>query len=96
MERRRIKERTAAGLAAARTSLAATGRTHRGKESLGRPVLCDPLKVVAWRQKANASIRDTSEYFGISERTVKRYCAEARRTKAMSSDDQAYSLLSAP
>ena len=37
MERTKIRERTAAGREAARASLAATGRTHRGKLSLGRP-----------------------------------------------------------
>ena len=37
MERHRIAERTSAGRSAARASLAETGRTHRGKESLGRP-----------------------------------------------------------
>jgi putative DNA-invertase from lambdoid prophage Rac len=88
MERRRIKERTAAGRDAARASLAATGLTHRGKESLGRPVLHDALKVVAWRREANASIKTTAKYFGISERTVKRYCSQARQTEVAKSTTQ--------
>lgn len=75
MERRRIAERTAAGRAAARASLEATGRTHRGKESLGRPRAADGAEVVAWRIANRASIKDTAKRFGISEASVKRYCA---------------------
>ncbi|HVK94674.1 MAG TPA: recombinase family protein, partial [Noviherbaspirillum sp.] len=41
MERNRIRERTQAGREAAKASLAATGKTHRGKTSLGRPVKAD-------------------------------------------------------
>ena len=77
MERRRITERTEAGRAAARASLAATGRTHRGKASLGRPHAQDGSAVVAWRRGEGASIKQTAQRFGISEATVKRYCAEA-------------------
>lgn len=75
MERRRIKERTEAGRLAARAALQATGRTHRGKESLGRPKAHDPGVVVAWRKQRNASIKSTAREFGLSEATVKRYCA---------------------
>jgi putative DNA-invertase from lambdoid prophage Rac len=75
MERRRIKERTEAGRAAARAALQATGRTHRGKESLGRPKAQDPALVLAWRRERNASIKATARAFGLSEATVKRYCA---------------------
>lgn len=75
MERRRIAERTEAGRAAARASLAATGRTHRGKESLGRPAAADAATVAAWRSDNAASIKDTAEQFNISRATVKRYCA---------------------
>lgn len=77
MERRRIKERTDAGRAAARESLAATGRTHRGKESLGRPMAQDAAQVVAWRKSNGASINATARHFGISPATVKRYSAAA-------------------
>ncbi|MBC1182038.1 recombinase family protein [Brevundimonas sp. WCHBH090558] len=77
MERRRIKERTDAGRAAARESLAATGRTHRGKESLGRPMAQDAAQVVAWRKANGASITATAAHFGISPATVKRYSAAA-------------------
>lgn len=77
MERRRIKERTDAGRAAAREALAATGRTHRGKESLGRPMAQDAAEVVAWRKANGASITTTAAHFGISPATVKRYAAAA-------------------
>lgn len=77
LEKRRIAERTEAGRAAAKTSLAATGRTHRGKESLGRPKAHDGNAVVAWRKAEVASIKQTARHFAISEATVKRYCAGA-------------------
>lgn len=75
MERQRITERTRAGRVAARASLAATGRTHRGKESLGRPMAQDAAAVVAWRKQNAASITQTARHFGLSPATVKRYSA---------------------
>ncbi|AJA08854.1 resolvase domain-containing protein [Sphingopyxis fribergensis] len=75
LERRRIAERTAAGREAARASLRATGRTHRGKEGLGRPFAADPATVREWRTAEGASIKGTAEHFGLSHATVKRYCA---------------------
>lgn len=75
MERQRITERTQAGRVAARASLAATGRTHRGKESLGRPMAQDASAVVAWRKANAASITQTARHFGLSPATVKRYAA---------------------
>lgn len=75
MERHRIRERTEAGRAAARASLEATGKTHRGKDSLGRPRAADGLAVAAWRRANGASIRETARHFGLSDATVKRYCA---------------------
>ena len=75
MERQRIVERTRAGRDVARASLAATGRTHRGKESLGRPAAHDGAAVALWRRENGASIGDTARKFGISPATVKRYCA---------------------
>ena len=77
MERSKIRERTAAGRAAARASLAATGRTHRGKVSLGRPKAFDGAAVTAWRAENNASIAQTAAHFGLSTATVKRYSALA-------------------
>lgn len=75
MERQRITERTRAGRDVARTALAATGRTHRGKESLGRPKAQDAAAVGLWRRENGASIAATARHFGLSAATVKRYCA---------------------
>jgi putative DNA-invertase from lambdoid prophage Rac len=77
MERSRIAERTAAGRAQAREALSATGKTHRGKVSLGRPKERDPLEVATWRLEQGASIAETAAHFGLSGATVKRYCAHA-------------------
>src|SRR5690606_16468143 len=79
MERQRIAERTRAGREAARAALEATGRTHRGATSLGRPKALHGPEIAAWR-KANgpaphgASIAETARHFGVSKATVKRYC----------------------
>ena len=75
MERNKIRERTEAGRAAARAALRATGKTHRGQDSLGRPKAHDAASVVAWRRANAASIRLTADRFGLSEATIKRYCA---------------------
>ena len=75
MERRKIRERCDAGRVAARASIAATGMTHRGKQSLGRPKAADGPSVASWRRENQASIRDTAGHFGLSAATVKRYCA---------------------
>lgn len=75
MERGRIKERCDAGRSAARASLEATGRTHRGKVSLGRPRAADAATVALWRKENGASINKTAAQFGLSDATVKRYCA---------------------
>lgn len=78
IERNRIKERCEAGRAAARASLAATGRTHRGKVSLGRPKAAEGAEVIAWRKANKASISQTATHFDISPTTVKRYQAQER------------------
>ena len=75
LERRKIRERTEAGRVAARAALEATGKTHRGKDSLGRPKAQDAALVVAWRRENAASIKQTATRFGLSDATVKRYCA---------------------
>jgi putative DNA-invertase from lambdoid prophage Rac len=75
MERARINERTASGRLLAKATLAATGKTHRGKDSLGRPAKADAAAVKAWRTTEKASISDTATHFKLSESTVKRYCA---------------------
>ena len=77
MERVRIKERCAAGRDAGRLALASTGRTHRGKVSLGRTKIHDPKEVATWRRENKASISQTAANFQISVPTVKRYCAAA-------------------
>ncbi|OWK31782.1 recombinase family protein [Sphingomonas mucosissima] len=74
MERQRIKERCESGREAARAALAATGRTHKGKESLGRPKAANAAEVAAWRRENGASIKQTMERFKISKATVARYC----------------------
>lgn len=75
MERARIRERCEAGRSAARSALAVTGKTHRGKSSLGRPKAADPAEVASWRRHNRASIRETAQQFSISPATVKRCCA---------------------
>jgi len=75
MERQKIRERCDAGRVAARASIDTTGRTHRGKESLGRPKAADGSAVAGWRRENRASIKDTAGHFGLSAATVKRYCA---------------------
>lgn len=77
MERRRIAERTASGRDAARKALAETGRTHRGKVSMGRPFAADAATVANWRRTTKASISETAAHFKLSAATVKRYCASA-------------------
>ena len=75
MERERIRERTSNGREVARASLKATGMTHRGKDSLGRPPLADASTVSAWRMANEASIATTAKHFNLSDSTVKRYCS---------------------
>jgi len=75
MERQRIAERTAAGRLVARESIVRTGLTHRGKESLGRPVKADAAEVARWRREGSASLAKTAEHWSLSLATVKRYCA---------------------
>ena len=82
MERRRIRERTEAGREAARKALEVTGRTHRGKEGLGRRKAADASSVIAWRNTNDASIQQTARHFGISTATVKRYAAEVGKAQS--------------
>ena len=73
MQKDRILECCEGGRAAARVSLAATGKTHRGKAGLGRRVAGDAVAVAAWRVGNKASIAATAANFGLSVATVKRY-----------------------
>lgn len=74
MERNRIKERCEAGREAAKAALAATGLTHRGKASLGRPKVKEGETIAAWRKANGATISATASHFGVSTATVTRYC----------------------
>lgn len=75
MERARIKERCDAGRAAAKAAITLTGKTHRGKANLGRPLAKNSNEVRRWRNDNAASIAATAAHFEISKATVKRYCA---------------------
>jgi putative DNA-invertase from lambdoid prophage Rac len=75
MERARIIERTEAGRVTAREHLERTGKTHKGKTSMGRPFERDPVEVAEWRKINGASLSKTAEHFGLSLSTVKRYAA---------------------
>lgn len=77
MERNRIKERCEAGRSVAKASLAATGMTHRGKKSLGRPEAGDRAAIVAWRTENKATIAATAARWKVSAATVTRYCSQA-------------------
>lgn len=74
MERQRIKERCDSGRAAARIALEQTGKTHKGKASLGRPFAHDAEMVRGWKAESGASIAQTAKHFGLSVSTIKRYC----------------------
>ena len=74
MERARIMERTAAGRAVAFASLAATGKTHKGKESMGRKRVITEAEVLAFRGtgEGRKSIAETAKHFEVSDATIKR------------------------
>lgn len=75
MERHRIAQRTQSGRELAQATLAATGKTHKGKTSMGRKAKADGAEVKAWRNTNGKSISETAAHFNLSESTVKRYCA---------------------
>ena len=75
LEKARIAERTSNGRSLAKESLSATGLTHRGKASLGRPAKADAASVRMWKVDNKKSISATAKHFQLSESTVKRYCA---------------------
>lgn len=77
MERTRITERCQAGREAAKASLATSGKTHRGKTSLGRPFSNDAQEVLAWKRENQASIAKAAKHFDVSPSTIKRYMAQA-------------------
>ena len=74
MERTRINERTQSGRDLAKATHALTGKTHKGKDTLGRPMKADGAEVKAKRKEEKWSIAETAKHFGLSDSTVKRYC----------------------
>ena len=76
MEKQKILERTSHGRLVAKQSLAETGKTHRGKLSLGRPIKANISEVNKWRITNKSSLSQTASHFKISLSTVKRYCAD--------------------
>lgn len=84
MERAKIIERTEAGRKLARETIATTGKTHRGKESMGRPFETPPATIVAWRTENKASIAETAKQFSISIATVKRAALLCKQAEAAS------------
>lgn len=76
LEKRRIRDRIAAGRRTAQESLRTTGRTHKGKASLGRPKSLDGASVRLWRASNKASISQTAAHFRVSVATAKRYLRE--------------------
>lgn len=75
MEKARINERTAAGRLTAKESLERTGKTHKGKLSMGRPLEGKPEEVRSWKSANNASLSQTAKQFDLSLSTIKRYLA---------------------
>ena len=73
MEKARINERTAAGRLTAQESLERTGKTHKGKVSMGRPFGGDPEEVRSWKLENKASLSQTAKQFDLSLSTIKRY-----------------------
>lgn len=76
LEKAKILARCETGRVIARESLAATGKTHRNKASLGRPFAGDAAGVVAWRKENGASIAATAAHFNLGVSTVKRYASQ--------------------
>jgi putative DNA-invertase from lambdoid prophage Rac len=74
MEKARINERTAAGRLTAQEHLERTGKTHKGKLSMGRPHEKDPEMVRQWKLENKASLSQTAAHFDLSLSTIKRYC----------------------
>jgi hypothetical protein len=72
----------ALGRQMARTALAETGKTHRGKHGLGRKPIERGPEIAEWRRTNDASIAHTASHFDVSLATVKRYCLVAREEAA--------------
>lgn len=84
MERERIIKRTSNGRKLAKDTFEATGKTHRGKDSLGRKRVLTEEAVLTFRGegKERKSIAETARAFEVSEATIKRYLNPKTRAKA--------------
>jgi putative DNA-invertase from lambdoid prophage Rac len=82
MEKARINERTAAGRLTAQEHLERTGKTHKGKLSMGRPHEKDPEMVRQWKLENKASLSQTAAQFELSLSTIKRYCSRMAQVGA--------------
>lgn len=80
LERQKIRERTAAGRAAAREALGRGEKTARGATSLGRPKAVEEAEIVAWMNETSPrrSISEAARHFKISPATVKRNLAASK------------------
>ncbi|WP_043637603.1 recombinase family protein [Chromobacterium haemolyticum] len=72
MERQRINARCEAGRDAARKALEVTGKTHRGKTSLGRGKAGSPDVIKALKADGK-TLRQIEEETGLSKATICRY-----------------------
>jgi len=77
LERTKINERTSAGRKVAKETFLRTGKTHKGKSSLGRPKTINCEAVMKWKEANKASIAGTAAHFGCSTASVKRCAIEA-------------------
>ena len=74
---------------AARKALALASKLGVGARParrLGRKPVENGEQIVSWRKAGNASIRETAQHFGVSEATVKRYCANAKSSAAFAKE----------
>lgn len=76
LERTKINERTSAGRKVAKETFLRTGKTHKGKTSLGRPKTINCEVVMKWKESNKASIAGTASHFGCSTASIKRCALE--------------------
>ena len=81
MERHRINERTTSGRTVALASLAATGKTHKGKDSMGRKRVITEAEVQVFHGtgEGRQNIAKTAKNCQVSEATIKRCLNPATR-----------------
>jgi len=75
MEKNRIAARTEAGRKLARETLERTGKTHKGKTSLGAPRKADSEKInqLVKMKSEGKSNKEIEEVTGLSKATINRY-----------------------